>query len=72
MLFCRIMKFHEFKTLSPDEKNNEILRCLPLLTPLSEEFAGLKSSLRVAVDRIGGLETEYGVLGGKVTEKSDC
>ena len=36
------MKFQEFRALAPEEKNLEILKMLPMLTPLTEEFANLK------------------------------
>ena len=49
------MKFHEFRGLAPDEKNLEILRLLPLLTPLTEEFASLKTSLSLAIEKVGFL-----------------
>ena len=49
------MKFHEFRSLAADEKNLEILRLLPLLTPLTEEFASLKTSLSLAIEKVGFL-----------------
>ena len=49
------MKFHEFRGLAADEKNLEILRLLPLLTPLTEEFASLKTSLSLAIEKVGFL-----------------
>ena len=46
------MKFHEFRGLGPDEKNMEILKMLPMLTPLTEEFSNLKNSLTLAIDKV--------------------
>ena len=46
------MKFHEFRNLAPEDKNMEILKMLPMLTPLSEEFTNLKNSLTIAMDKV--------------------
>ena len=56
-----MITFHEFKKLSPDEKNEEIMRCLPLLIPLGENIANLKDSMNEALDKITKLEHEYGI-----------
>ena len=49
------------KKLSPDEKNQEIMRCLPLLIPLGENIANLKDSMNEALDKITKLEHEFGI-----------
>ena len=49
------MKFHEFRGLGPDEKNMEILKMLPMLTPLTEEFSNLKNSLTLAIDKVNDI-----------------
>ena len=46
------MKFQEFRGLSAEAKNMEILRMLPRLTPLTKEFEKLKNSLNVAIDKV--------------------
>ena len=56
-----MITFQEFKKLSQDEKNDEILRCLPLLVPLGEDIANLKESMNDALDKITKLEHEYGI-----------
>ena len=56
-----MITFQEFKKLSQDEKNDEILRCLPLLAPLGEDIANLKESMNDALDKITKLENEYGI-----------
>ena len=46
------MKFQEFRGLSAEAKNMEILNMLPLLTPLTKEFSNLKNSLSHAIDKV--------------------
>ena len=46
------MKFQEFRGLSAEAKNMEILKMLPRLTPLTKEFEKLKNSLNVAIDKV--------------------
>ena len=50
------MKFQEFRGLSAEAKNMEILRMLPRLTPLTKEFEKLKNSLNVAIDKVAILK----------------
>ena len=46
------MKFQEFRGLSAEAKNMEILKMLPRLTPLTKEFEKLKNSLNVAIEKV--------------------
>ena len=46
------MKFQEFRGLSAEAKNMEILKMLPRLNPLTKEFEKLKNSLNVAIDKV--------------------
>ena len=65
-----MITFQEFRTLSPDEKNSEILKCLSLLVPLGEDFSHLKHSINSAVDKISKLEYDYGIFCPKTTTRS--
>ena len=65
-----MITFHEFRGLSPDEKNSEILKCLSLLVPLGEDFSHLKHSINSAVDKISKLEYDYGIFCPKTTTRS--
>ena len=81
------MKFQEFRLLSPEAKNMEILKMLPLLTPLNKEFSDLKKSLSLAIDKVckngiklegsyfhwkmNYLELEFGVLSNKTWSVDD-
>ena len=56
-----MITFQEYKKLSQDEKNDEILRCPPLLVPLGEDIANLKESMHDALDKITKLQHEYGI-----------
>ena len=65
-----MITFLEFRGLSPDEKNSEILKCLALLVPLGEDFSTLKNSVNSAVDKISKLEYDYGIFCPKSTTRS--
>ena len=66
-----MITFQEFKNLSPDEKNGEILRCLPLLIPLGDDIANLKVSMNEALEKITKLEYEFGVSCPKTRSVDD-
>ena len=70
-LYLKMISFIEFRGLSPDEKNNEILKLLPLLVPLKDDFAGLKHSINLAIDRITKLEYDYGIFCPKTRSVDD-
>ena len=59
-----MITFLEFRGLSPDEKNSEILKCLSLLEPLGEDFSGLKNSINSALVKVivSKLEYDYGIF----------
>jgi hypothetical protein len=66
-----MITFLEFRGLSPDEKNSEILKCLSLLVPLGEDFSGLKNSINSAVDKVSKLEYDYGIFCQKTRSVDD-
>ena len=66
-----MITFLEFRGLSPDEKNSEILKCLSLLVPLGEDFSGLKNSINSAVDKVSNLEYDYGIFCQKTRSVDD-
>jgi hypothetical protein len=66
-----MITFLEFRGLSPDEKNSEILKCLSLLVPLGEDFSGLKNSINTAVDKVSKLEYDYGIFCQKTGSVDD-
>ena len=47
-----MIPFPEFKQLTGDEKNSEILRCLPMLGALGEDFARVKTAITTSLDKI--------------------
>ena len=66
-----MITFMEFKGLSPEQKNNEILKYLPLLVPLGEDFSKMKNNLNSALDTIVKLECDYGILCPKTRSVDD-
>ena len=56
--FFSMISLKEFQKLSPDQKNEEILRSLPLLFSLSNDVESIKKTLNNALDKLTNIETE--------------
>ena len=53
-----MISLKEFQKLSPDQKNEEILRSLPLLFTLSNDVESIKNTLNTALDKLSNIEIE--------------
>jgi len=53
-----MMDYHQFVTLSPEEKNAEILKLLPLLSPFAKDFSELRETIGSAFTKLEELEEE--------------
>lgn len=54
----RMMDYQEFLRLSAEEKNKEILKLLPLLSPFSKDFSELRQTIDDAFTKLEELEEE--------------
>ena len=53
-----MLSIHEFKTLTPQQKNEEILRSLPLLFSLNDDIEFMKKTLNVAMEKLSTIEVQ--------------
>ena len=60
-----MITFEQFRKLSPEGKNEEIMNLLPLIIPLEENISNLKRSMNGALDKLDKLECEYGIADHK-------
>jgi len=51
-----MMSLETFRTLSEDQKSDEIMKLLPLITPFTDNFSNLKTAIATALVRLGELE----------------
>ena len=57
-----MLSIHEFKTLTPQQKNEEILRSLPLLFSLNDDIEFMKKTLNVAMEKLSTIEVQVKIL----------
>ena len=64
-----MLSIHEFKTLNPQQKNEEILRSLPLLFSLNDDIEFMKKTLNVAMEKLSTIEVQVKIY--KVYQHSE-
>ena len=60
--YLTMITLEQFRNLSPEEKNEEIMQRLPLIIPLGENIASLRDSMDEALEKIAKLECEYEIV----------
>ena len=64
-----MLSIHKFKALTPQQKNEEILRSLPLLFSLNDDIEFMKKSLSVAMEKLSTIEVQVKIY--KVYQHSE-
>jgi hypothetical protein len=70
-----VMDYHQFLMLAPEEKNAEITKLLPLLSPFTKDFSDLRRTIDSAFSKLERLEDNRQTRASSLVltrEDSDC